>query len=74
MKVYKCDGESYNNGKCDNQIEKLDGWLSIGSESDKLFIENNLPNRRLISLSNHADLHFCSKNCLIDFLFADNLC
>jgi len=66
MLVYKCDCNN-----CDNTTtDKVEDWLTIGStQGDSLFIENGLKNNRLIMMNNHGNLHFCSKECLVDTLF-----
>ena len=60
---YTCD-----NGECSrftNNIER-DNWIEIGSENDTLKINNHLKDRRLISVKNYYDMHFCSSKCLIE--------
>lgn len=72
MKIYKCDGCNTNGENCFNTDTRTDSWITIGSESSDLFIENNLSERRLISIGRHSDLHFCSKSCFINkFFFND---
>ena len=61
--TYTCD-----NGACShftNNIER-DNWIEIGSENNTLKINNYLKDRRLISVSNYYDMHFCSSKCLIE--------
>ena len=61
MRIYKCD-----NDNCDSIASNKDEWLEIGSTSGKsLKIENKLPNRNLLFMGNHTDLHFCSADCLL---------
>ena len=71
MKIFQCDGN-----QCDekNYTPNCDGWLIIGSENQSsLTIVNNLPDRWLISMHRHADLHFCSKQCFVNrFLMTEN--
>lgn len=64
--TYKCDGDN-----CNRQTSNTRNWLSIDGEN--IFIRNELPNRRLIE-SNIMDdgLHFCSKECLVNWLFKDS--
>ncbi len=49
---------------------KPDNWMSIKSgEPNGLFIENNILGRSLISMSNCAELNFCSRECFINRFF-----
>lgn len=69
--TYKCDGENSNGDNCNRQTFNTRNWLSIDGE--KIFIRNELPNRRLIEANRMDDgLHFCSKECLVNWLFKDS--
>jgi len=67
--IYSCDGNY-----CENQTHdiKLNNWVEIGSDNNTLFINNHLKQRRLISLSRHTTIHFCSSKCLTEFFVSDN--
>ena len=66
--IYTCD-----NDECKKQTNdiKLEGWLEIGSNNGSLFVENNCIDKRLITLGNHTDIHFCSKKCFTDYFFME---
>lgn len=64
--TYKCDNED-----CGKQTEFLqtNEWIEIGSEDDKLFINNFIRDAKLVSANNFSSMHFCSKSCLLNRLF-----
>lgn len=67
MITYSCDGKQFFGGyKCHkketNEVPK--NWLII----DVNYIENKLGNKRLNSMGGGI-LHFCSKECLNNYLF-----
>lgn len=72
MKIYKCDGEIYSNSKCceKEEYDEVGGspekWLTIKVD----FISNQLPNARLLK-AGEKSLHFCSRQCLENYLFMD---
>lgn len=58
--TYRCD-----NSDClteTNNIEESH-WIEIGSSNNKLYVNNHLLDRHLISMGNHSDIHFCSSKC-----------
>ena len=65
MKIYKCDYDH-----CKETTKSVsEDWLTIGTENNNLCIENNLPEKKLISLDQYHDIHFCSKKCFISTFF-----
>lgn len=67
MITYKCDGQSYSTSKkCQNEVnhDLPDWWLIINGK-----IKNGLFNAHYIEAN--GAYHFCSRNCLISFLFKD---
>ena len=68
MKIvsYKCD-------RCGKLRDRKPKWLEIGSASEyQLYAINELSDARTEKLSNHSAIHFCSKECLIDFFFIND--
>ena len=66
--IFSCDGD----GCKRTTTRDADDWLSIGTADDTesgLFAKNGLPEHRLISMDNHDDLHFCSKECFYNYFF-----
>ena len=67
MITYSCDGDQFfGNYKCPNKEinEVPEKWMIIDAKS----IINKLDNAKLNSMGN-GTLHFCSKQCLNNFLF-----
>lgn len=67
MLVYKCDGESYTTGKkCQSEAEDdlPEWWLLITGR-----IRNGLHDAHYIE--SNGTKHFCSRGCLMAFLFKD---
>lgn len=61
--TYKCD-------KCGKSRDTEPEWLEIGSHAEyQLYIKNPLPGHKIISMDNHSAIHFCSKDCFIDYFF-----
>ena len=62
---YTCD-----NTNCLNNTESIEisKWIEIGSNNNSLYIRSYLGNNRLKFASNYSDIHFCSSECLSDFL------
>ena len=70
MKVYKCDGKLNDGSSCNEISDNTESWLTIGSHDNKsLCVENNLENRGVVQMGRHSDIHFCSKQCFINFIF-----
>lgn len=67
--IYKCDGEGCS--KETNNIE-TNNWVEIGSNDKKLLINNYLTDRKIISMANYDDIHFCSSNCLSGKFFTNS--
>lgn len=62
---YTCDGRN-----CDKKAYSLRDWLYIKADGDETFsVENNLPNRKLISASAYNSMHFCSQRCFVGKFF-----
>lgn len=64
--TYKCDTDGCS--KETDNIEK-NNWIEIGSKTNNLFINNYLVDRKLISMANYVDIHFCSSKCLSEKLY-----
>ena len=67
MKLIKCD-------VCKKTLEE-DKYIFLGTESGKtLSYENRLERMvgQIISLSRYRDLHFCSKEHFMDYLFEND--
>lgn len=62
--TYICNGPD-----CNQKTTDPEPWLTIGSDKDSLYIANGLVDRKLITMDNHEDIHFCSKQCLIACFF-----
>jgi hypothetical protein len=65
MKIYKCDGETfYGSVNCSNSIEREEPteWITISG-----VVNNGLKDRK--NISSGMELHFCSKECLNNYLF-----
>jgi hypothetical protein len=68
MILYKCDGHTFSGGrKCANEIkhDEPSFWLTISGS-----IKNGLHDSHVIEAN--GTMHFCSKNCLLAYLFKDN--
>lgn len=66
MKIIK-----YTCNQCTSEIND-NKFIELNSRDEKsLAIQNNLSNRKLISIQNYDSLHFCSSKCLNEFLFID---
>ncbi len=63
-KTYKCEG-------CKRETSSVSDWLSISADENMLHLENNLPERKLIKLSNFTQIDFCSMKCFITTLFTE---
>lgn len=60
--IYQCN-------HCAKQFSNTHEILEISSKDNSLGIINNSKGAKLRTLSLHSDLHFCSQNCLNEFLF-----
>lgn len=66
MKIIK-----YTCNQCMSEINN-DKFIELSSRDEKsLAIQNNLSNRKLISIQNYDSVHFCSSKCLNEFLFIE---
>lgn len=55
------------------EADIYDRWLTIGSETENnLRMVNNLPNRRHYKLASYPAIHFCSKECFVDYFFENS--
>lgn len=60
--VYKCN-------HCKKEIESA-RMVTFGSSDEESFNMNNtLPDRHMIQMNAHSNIHFCSKTCFVDFFF-----
>jgi len=74
MKYIKfvCDSPNCNNFTNLHENNIPNGWLTIGNpDNNTLEVVNNLPDPATLKVSAHQAIHFCSKDCLIDFLFTE---
>lgn len=64
MKTYTCDN-------CARVLSNDDALITIGSKNEREFkYKNNLlEDRAMVEMTNHIDLHFCSKFCFIHYFF-----
>lgn len=68
MKNYQCDhcGKSTSDIKTEMGNEFPAGWLSING---KILLHNELENRAISYHGTLAGLHFCSRDCIENYLF-----
>jgi hypothetical protein len=64
--LYSCNGP-----ECRQKREEIEPseWLSISGGDIGLKIRNGLDGRRLIELSSHNTIHFCSRGCFENYFF-----
>lgn len=61
-KLYQCN-------QCAKQESDLDSFLEIASSNNSISITNNANGNNSKQISHYNDLHFCSQNCLNEYLF-----
>lgn len=66
MKIYRCD-----NIDCKDETDdiKENRWIEISSKGNSLAIKNYTKDAKLIEMARHYNIHFCSKNCLVNSFF-----
>ena len=63
--TYTCD-------KCLKTFANDKKLITIGSEDEEgLRYKNNLEERAVIEMNRHSDIHFCSKDCFVNYFFHD---
>lgn len=60
--TYECDN-------CERKFYNVHEILEISSKDNSLGIINNAKGATLKTIERHQDLHFCSQNCLNNYLF-----
>lgn len=62
MIICKCN-------QCQKQIKQEDA-IVLGSTNESFMFHNPIkPSIGLITVSNYKDLHFCNKDCCVDYFF-----
>ena len=61
-KLYQCN-------QCAKQANDLDSFLEIASSNNSISITNNANGNNSKQISHYDNLHFCSQNCLNEYLF-----
>ena len=61
-KLYQCN-------QCAKQASDLNSFLEIASSNNSISITNNSTGNNSKQISHYDDLHFCSQNCLNEYLF-----
>lgn len=63
--TYTCD-------RCLKTFSNDAELITIGSENgQELRYVNNLQERAVIEMNRHSDIHFCSKECFVNYFFHD---
>lgn len=60
---------TYQCNHCSREFKNANEILEISSNNNSLAIINNAKGARLKTLSLYSDLHFCSQDCMNNYLF-----
>ena len=58
---------TYTCNKCGTKSGTMDSWLEIKTQDGTLDVRNGLADRKLMSMDNHDDIHFCCSECFVNF-------